>query len=307
MLRRAADSAFWLGRYVERAEATARIVDVHFHSRLETANDESWESILAIAGLDDDFHARYDVADESSVLHFLAFDPDNPSSVLSCLKSARENARAIRGLISGEMWEAVNGWYLDLREWDVAQVERKSAFDFFRRVKRGSHLFHGAALRTQAKGDAREFLKAGGFVERADGTARILDVKASTLGADEEADLHGWTVVLQSVGAMEAYVRANRQGVSPEGVTRYLVLSPAFPASVLFSISNLEASLRSISGNRAPLPANEAERCAGRLYRDLLYLTVEEITERGMHEFVEDLQGRFAEIGDAVWETYLSY
>ncbi len=305
MLRRAADSAFWLGRYVERAEATARMVDVHFHSNLETTTDERWESILAIAGLDDDFHARYQTADEPSVLHFLAFDPENPSSVMSCLKSARENARAIRGHISGEVWEAVNGWYLGLREWDVAQVERKSAFDFFRRVKQGSHLFHGAALRTQAKGDAREFLKVGGFVERADGTARILDVKASTLDPGE--DVHGWTVVLQSVGALEAFVRENRHGVRPESVTEYLALSPAFPASILFCVSNVEASLRAISGNLAPVPANAAERVAGRLYRDLLYLTVADISERGVHEFLEDVQARCAEVGDAVWETYLSY
>ena len=306
MLRRAADSAYWLGRYVERAEAMARMVDVQFHANLETATDDGWESILAISGLDEDFHARYSLADEASVLHFLAFDPANPSSVMSCLKAARDNARAIRGLISGEMWEAVNGWYLELREWDVAQVERKSAFDFFRRVKQGSHLFHGASLRTQAKGDAREFLKVGGFVERADGTARILDVKASAL-AEGGSDTHGWTVVLQSVGAFEAYVRENRHGVTPEGVTGFLVLNPSFPASVLFSVSNVEASLRSISGNQAPRPANAAERCAGKLYRDLLYLSVDDIAERGVHDFVDDLQKRFAEIGDAVWETYLSY
>ena len=303
MLRRAADSAYWLGRYVERAEATARLVDVHFHANLETTRDGGWESILKIAGVDEEFAALYPRADEDSVLGFLAFDTANPSSVMSCLKAARENARAIRGLISGEMWEAVNGGYLDLREWNVAQVERRSAFDFFRRVKMGSHLFHGAALRTQAKGDAREFLKVGGFIERADATARILDVKASAL----EDDAHGWTVVLQSVGALEAFVRQDRRGVTPEGVVRYLVRSPAFPASVLFSISNLDASLRSISGNRAPVPANEAERCAGKLYRDLLYLTDDEIRARGVHGFVDDLQGRFAEIGNAVWETYLSY
>lgn len=305
MLRRAADSAFWLGRYIERAEALARMVDVHFHSNLEATTDDRWESILAIAGLDEDFHARYPVADEPSVLQFLAFDPENPSSVVSCLRAARENARAIRGEISGEMWEAVNRWYLDLREWDVAQVERQSAFDFFRRVKQGSHLFHGASLRTQAKGVAREFLKVGGFVERADGTARILDVKATTLS--DGADVHGWTVVLQSVGALEAYVREERQGVRAEGVTRYLVLSPSFPASILFCVANVESSLRSISGNLAPVPANEAERAAGRLYRDLLYLTVEEIADRGVHEFLDDLQKRLAEVGDAVWQTYLSY
>ena len=305
MLRRAADSAFWLGRYVERAEALARMVDVHYHSNLETTSDDRWESILAIAGMDEDFHARHAVADEASVLHYLAFEPENPSSVISCLRAARENARAIRGDISAEMWQAVNGWYLELREWDVAQVERQSAFDFFRRVKQGSHLFHGASLRTQAKGDAREFLKLGGFVERADGTARILDVKASTLSSAE--DVHGWTVVLQSVGALEAFVRDHRHGVDADGVTGYLVLGPGFPASILFCIANAETSLRTISGNHAPVPKNRVERCAGRLYRDLLYLSVEDILAQGVHEFLEDVQGRCAEVGDAIRETYLSY
>ena len=307
VLRRAADSAYWLGRYAERAEALARMVDVHFHSNLEAATDRGWESILAIAGLEEDFHARYETADEASVLHFLAFDPKNPSSVMSCLRSARENARAIRGQISGEMWEAVNGWYLDLRDWDVAQVESHSAFDFFRRVKQGSHLFHGAALRTQAKGDAREFLKVGGFIEQSDATARILDVKANALSPEAGVDVHGWTVVLQSVGALEAFVRQNRHGVRAESVTEYLVLNANFPASILFSIANVEASLRAISGNLAPIPANAAERAAGKLHRDLLYLSVDEIIDRGVHEFLEDVQERCAEVGSAVRETYLSY
>ncbi len=302
MLRRNADSAYWLGRYVERAEALARMVDVHFHSSLETTTDGDWGSILTITGLDEDFRARYGAADEASVLHFLAFDDQNPSSVLSCLRSARENARAIRGGVSGEMWEAINGWYLEIREWDVAQMGRKSAFDFFRRVKQGSHLFHGAAVRTQAAGEAREFLKVGGFIERADATARILDVNH-----DAAVDAHGWAVVLQSVGAYEAYLKSHRQGVRRESVLAFLALNASFPASILFSVARVEASLRNISGNFAPKPANPAELAAGRLYRDMLYLSVGEISERGVHDFLEDVQTRCAEVGDAVWETYLSY
>ena len=133
------------------------MVDVHYHSSLETTDRRR----LGVdphrsPGLEEDFHARYDKTDESSVLHFFAFDDENPSSVLSCLAlGARERPRD-PGQISGEMWEAINGWYLELREWDVAVMERKSAFDFFRRVKQGSHLFHGAAVRTQATGEARD-------------------------------------------------------------------------------------------------------------------------------------------------------
>ena len=308
MLRRHADGAFWLGRYVERAESTARMVDVHYHWGLESnagLPSVEWDSILTISGLEDDFHARYPSVDEDAVLHFFAFDLKNPSSVMSCLASARENARSVRGQISSEMWESVNRWYLEMREWDLATMERRSVFDFFHRVKDGSHLFHGITTRTQPIGEARDFFNLGQFVERADQTARILDVRYQAL-ADAE-DTHRWLPVLRSVGAREAYLKTYRQGVSADRVAEFLVMNPNFPASILYCVSRMQHYLRRISGNGADVPANAAEREAGRLYSDLLYLTLPEIEDDAMHDFLEDVQRRFADVTTAVWETYLSY
>jgi uncharacterized alpha-E superfamily protein len=308
MLRRTADSAFWLGRYVERAEATARMVDVHYRSVLERSlgsGSIGWESILSISGQEEDFHARYPKTDEYSILHFFAFDQENPSSVISCIAAARENARAIRGQISSEMWESVNRWYLDLREWDIAVMEQRSAFDFFRRVKDGSHLFHGIVGRTLTIGEARDFFTVGQYLERADQTARILDVHYEDLASLE--DPHGWTAVLKSVGAYEAYLKTFRQGVTADRVAEFLVTSPVFPASILFSVAGVQISLRRISGNQNPVPSNSAERTVGKLHSDLVYLTKEEMVDQELHEFLENVQERCADVGNAVWDTYLSY
>lgn len=304
MLRRTADSAYWLGRYVERAEATARLVDVQVRTGLEAGSLPGWDRTLDILSMTDDFSARHDTMDETTVLNYLAFDSDNPSSVMSCLARARENARAIRGQVSSEMWECVNRWYLELREWDVATMERRSPFDFFARVKDGSHLFHGVANRTQMIGEARDFYNVGQFVERADNTARLLDIRFRDL---KPADNHSWVAVLKSVGAYEAFLKTYRQGLSPERVAEFLVFNPEFPASILFSLGRVQNSLRRISGNWANVPKNEAERAAGKLHNDLVFLTVEEISDRGMHDFLEDVQVRCADVGTAVWETYLSY
>lgn len=308
MLRRAADSAYWLGRYVERAEATARMVDVHYRSELEQSVGSGfigWESILSVSGLEDDFKARYPKKDEYSILHFFAFDLENPSSVLSCITAARENARAIRGQISSEMWESVNRWYLDLREWDIAVMEKHSAFDFFRRVKDGSHLFHGIVGRTLTIGEARDFFTVGQFLERADQTTRILDVHYEDLAAVN--DPHGWTAVLKSVGAYEAFLKHYRQGITADRVAEFLITSPVFPASILFSISGVQISLRRISGNQNPVPRNDAERAVGKLHSDLVYLTMDEIVDQDLHEFLDNVQARCADVSRAVWETYLSY
>ena len=308
MLRRAADSAFWLGRYVERAEATARMVDVHYRSRLETSLGDpriGWETILTISGLEDDFHARYDRADEETVLDFFAFDLQNPSSVMSCLASMRENARAIRGQVSTEIWETANRLYLDLREWDLKEMDRRSAYDFFRRVKDGSQLFHGVVARTMMMGEVRDFFTVGQFLERADQTARILDVQYEDLSKD--GDAHGWIAVLKSVGAYQAFLRTAREGVSADRVAEFLVTDPAFPASILYAVSAIQISLRRLSGNGGAIPANAAERAAGRLHSDLIYLTADKIADQGLHDFLDDVQARCAEVGDAVWETYLSY
>ncbi|MDR3692883.1 MAG: alpha-E domain-containing protein [Fimbriimonas sp.] len=331
MLSRHADASFWIGRYVERAEATARMIDVHYHFGLESplvGEAMRWSSILAISGQEELYHEKGYEEDERSILYFFAFDLENPSSIATCIRLARENGRSIRDQISSEMWKCLNRMYLQYQDWDLERVLSGSPFAFFETVKEGSQLFQGVANRTLMMGEARDFHDVGRFLERADQTARILDVKYHDLLPDfadhmakhlapyatSEAgsvggpvDVHGWIAVLKSVGAFEAFRKTFHQGVTPSRVTQFLLLNPQFPASVRHSVGRVDTCLRRISGNRDVAPVNEAERQVGRLYNELNYMRGEDIITAGLHEFLEDVQDRCNKIGDAIYRTYLRF
>jgi len=306
------------------------MIDVHYHFGLESplvGDALRWSSILAVSGQEEAFAESNSRLDERSILQFFAFDQENPGSIHSCLRSARENARSIRDQISSEMWECVNRMYLDYQAWDVDRVLSTSPFAFFQRVKDGSHLFQGITNRTLMMGEARDFHDAGRFLERADQTARMLDVKYHDLlprfaggvgdtsgegGPDPSSvggpvDVHGWVAVLKSVGAFEAFSKTFRQGVSPGRVAHFLLLNPQFPASVRHSIGRIDGCLRRVSGNQDRGPKNEAEREVGRLYNDLNYMEADDIIANGLHEFLEDVQERCSDIGAAIFRTYLTY
>lgn len=310
------------------------MIDVHYHFGLESplvGRVFGWSSILAISGQEEAFIERYDHQDERSILEFFAFDPENSNSILACVRAARENARSIRDQISSEMWEGLNRFYLEFRHWNVDRVLTGSPFAFFQWVKDGSHLFQGITNRTLMMGEARDFHDAGRFLERADQTTRILDVKYHDLlprfsnpGIRETVpptesrlldpvsvggpvDVHGWIAVLKSVGAFEAFSKTFHQGVTPARVAEFLILNPQFPASVRHSIGRIDGCLRRISGNRDLAPKNEAERAVGRLYNDLNFTRAEDIVAGGLHEFLQGVQDRCLDIGDAVFQSYLVY
>ncbi len=322
MLAREADAMFWIGRYVERAEATARIVDVQYHSELEGAfplaqggesdPDALWGPILAISGDADlfvDQHADGQI--ERNVLDFFAFSRENGNSIASCVTRARENARGVREMLSSEMYESLNMFYLEVTRWDVDKILASSPHSFFTQVKNASHLFHGITDRTLPIDEARAFLEVGMFLERADKTARILDVKYHILLGDgemgETLDQHQWTAVLKSVGAFEAFRKANRFGITPAKVVSFLVRNTAFPASVSYAITRVDRALRQISGSKGQPAANRAERLVGRLRADLSFITTDEIIELGLHQFLDQVQIRCNEIGNAISEAYLRY
>jgi uncharacterized alpha-E superfamily protein len=327
VLARHADAAYWTGRYIERAECTARMIDVHYHFLLESPLDEDgirWTSLLAISGQEELFRSLYPDQNEESVLSFFAFDERNASSIYSCLLNARENSRSIRDQIASEMWTCINRLFLEYRDWNVDRVLSSSPFAFFEMVKERAQLFQGVTNRTLMMGETRDFHDSGRFLERADQTARILDVKyhdllpsfaiaGSRVSGDEAGsvggpiDVHGWNAVLRSVGAREAFNKTFRQGVTPARVAQFLILDPRFPASVRHSVGRVEGCLRRISGNRDLAPVNEAEREAGRLYNDLNYMSAEDIVASGLHEFLEGVQERCNRVGNAIFRTYLSY
>lgn len=323
MLAREADAMFWIGRYVERAEATARIVDVQYHSELEGAfpmarsgdADASalWGPILAITGAAKLFRKLHGKKqDERNVLDFFAFSRDNTNSITSCVTRARENARGVREMISSEMYESLNMFFLEATRWNVEMILDTSPHAFFQQMKNAAHLFNGITARTMPMGEARAFLECGRHLERADKTARMLDVKYHILQTTKASatiplDQHQWTAVLRSVGAYEAFRKAHRFGITPEKVVSYLVLNPTFPASICYAITQARYALREIGESLNKPPINRAERMIGRLRADLAYLTAEEIIESDLHVFLDDVQIRCIDIGNAISEAYLRY
>jgi len=320
MLSREADAMFWIGRYVERAEATARIVDVQYHSELEGAfplfqggevdANGLWGPILAISGDAERFASHYKEGQlERSVLDFFAFAPTNPNSIANCVKRGRDNARGVREMISSEMYESLNMFYLEVTKWDVDKIMDASPHGFFSQVKNAAHLFQGITQRTMPTDEPRAFLECGQYLERAEKTARILDVKYHILEQDISGSLdqHQWTAVLKSVGAFEAFRKAHRFGITPDKVVSFLVLNPTFPASICHAVMNAQRALQRISGTDDERPSNRAERLVGRLRADLSYLTTQEILNMGLHDFLDQVQIRCNEIGVAVTETYLRY
>jgi uncharacterized alpha-E superfamily protein len=329
MLCRHADASFWIGRYIERAEATARMIDVHYHFGLESpliGEALRWSSLIPISGQEELYRKLYDDEGETSILNFFAFDDRNPSSISSCILFARENSRSIRDQISSEMWTCVNRFFIQFREWNLDRLLSGSLFQFFEMVKEGSQLFQGVTNRTLMMGETRDFHDSGRFLERADQTARILDVKyhdllpefspgtAPSTQASLEGgavggvvDVHGWNAVLRSVGAREAFLKTHREGVSPTRVAQFLLLNPQFPASVRHGIGRVQGCLQRISANRETTATNAAERETGRLYSELNYLTAEDIIADGLHEFLEKVQDRCNRIGEGIYKTYLRY
>lgn len=337
MLSRHADSCYWIGRSVERAEATARMVDVHYHSGLEsflplvmedewrTLGDEPpplpWHSVLAISGSMSLYTERYGVPSEKDMLYFFAFDLGNPNSILSVWRNARESARSIRDEISSEMWEALNIAYLRLQEWNIDRLTVQSPHEFFLTVVNDSHLFQGVLNRTLSIGEARDWIDTGRFLERGDQTARMLDVRYHDILASrgdaekglnvvrpdqDPLDTHAWIAVLKSVCAFEMYRKAHKEGIIPINVVDFLLLNLQFPASVRHCVERVEGCLHRISGTAREEPANDAERLIGRLRADLRYLQAEEIVAGGLHAFLSGVERRVVALGDAIARTYLS-
>ncbi len=326
MLSRHADSAYWIGRYVERSEATARMIDVHYHFGLESgevAKALRWSSILAISGLEKEFAELYDKEDEASILQFFAFDERNPSSIKSCIRSARENARSIRDQISSEMFECANRTYLAYGPWNLERVLAESPFEFFQFVKDRTLLFQGIMNRTLMMGPTRDFVDCGRFLERADQTARILDVKyfdllphysgegvisdSEPISVGGPIDIHGWTAVLKSVGAYEAFCKSYSEGVTPKRVAEFLILSRQFPASVRHGALRVQSCLDRISNRSDSDKLKSAQIETEKLLLMLNSKNANDIIREGLHEYLEEIGERFELVGEAVYRDFLEY
>ncbi len=312
MLSRVADSIYWMSRYVERAGNVARFIDVNLQLMLDSTSgdDQQWSPLVNTTGDHELFAQRYPEANQQNVMHFLTFDADNPNSILSCLRAARENARTVREIISSSMWIELNKFYLMVTSAALKAHAFASPHEFYTEVKNANHLFNGVADATMTHGEGWHFLHMGRMLERADKTSRILDVKYFILlrSVDDVGtpfdDLQ-WAAVLRSASAFEMY-RKRHGRISPRGVAEFMILDREFPRAVQFCLLSARDSLFAVSGTPAGTYRNSAEKTLGQLCSDLTFTSVEDIFKQGLHEYLDDLQTRVNQVGMDLFETFLA-
>ena len=315
MLSRTADHLFWMSRYTERAENTARMLDVNYQTSLlpqsAAAAQGGWQSLLSISELKPAYAARYGASIKpAEVMNFMVRDEKNSSSIISCLKNARENARAVRGSLTTEVWETQNQTYLEvIRMLRDGEFERDSG-KFFEWVKFRSHLSRGVTLGTMLQDEAFHFLRLGTFLERADNTARLVDVKFHAIqkeapGAsgkvEQENDFYHWSAVLRSVSGFEVYRKVYRDVIKPERVAELLILRPDMPRSLLACLNEVISNLAMVTSD----VSSETQRRAGKLRADLQYARIDEILETGLHAFLTQFLDRVNEIGAHISREFL--
>jgi uncharacterized alpha-E superfamily protein len=312
MLSRTADSLYWLSRYVERADLVARILDatVRLASLPSSYGGErnEWESAVAVAGNLDAFWEHHDEINEETVRDFLAFNPHNPSSIRNCIEIARDNARAVRTALTTQMWESINGAWLELRRFDNPNMTREEFTGFLDWVKNVSLTFDGSAYRTMLRKDAYWFTRLGTAIERADNTARILDVKYQLLlPANERVggslDYFQWTTILREVSAVTAYHWVYRESVKPWLVADLLILNRQMPRSLASCYEVMMRHLDLIAdayGRRG-----SSQRLASNMSSKLSNARIEEIFGNGLHEFVTEFIDENNALGAAITEQYL--
>lgn len=315
MLSRTADHLFWMSRYTERAENTARMLDVNHQTALlpqsAAVAQLGWEGLLTISELLPAYRAKYGhTVTARNVLDFMVRDASNPSSIVACLQAARENARAVRGALTTELWETQNQTWLEVNRMLKSQSFERDPAPFFEWVKFRSHLSRGVAIGTMLQDEAFHFYRMGTFLERADNTARLLDVKfhavhSDFFGAadelDQEYDFYHWSALLRSVSGFEVYRKVYRDVIKPEQVAELLILRADMPRSLHASLNELVNNLQAVSNEHT----TETLRRAGRLRADLQFAHIDEILSTGLHAYLTHFLDRVNELGGRISRDFL--
>ena len=313
MLSRTADCLYWMARYTERAENTARMLDVNHQTSLlpQPAQflEQSWKKLLTISKLEESFLSRYDVINRENVLDFMIYETGNPSSIVSCLFAARENARVIRGRITSEVWETQNTTWLELQQ-ILESRHQADPSRLLEWVKHRCHLFRGVMHGTMLKNEAFYFIRVGTLLERADNTARILENKYE----DQEAiqvledsadrnffDFYHWASLLRSVSAFEIYRQIYSDQVTPKQVAQLLIFNKQMPRSLVCCINELIPLISEVKNQQS----KDIERLLGKLKASLDYSDIDEVFEQGLEEFIETFLERINHIANEFSSAYL--
>ncbi|AMP01687.1 A predicted alpha-helical domain with a conserved ER motif family protein [Collimonas arenae] len=333
MLSRTADHLFWMSRYTERAENTARMLDVHVQTGLlpQSVEDaeKGWRAILGISELQQAFDKKYSVLTQKDVIDFMVRDPSNPSSIASCLKQARENARAVRGALTTEAWEIQNATWIKMQGYLQTDALEQNPSEFFEWVKHRSHLSRGVTIGTMLKDEAFHFIRLGTFLERADNTARIIDVKfhgakegaaykkngqqqvqskeqqhaeeRKDAIAEPQVDFYYWAAILRSVSGFEIYRKVYRDVITPARVADLLILRPDMPRSLLACMEQVVGNLKHVRNDIS----SDTERFAGKLHADLKFSNLDEILDAGLHDYLTRFFERVFELGNRISRDFL--
>ena len=317
MLSRTADHLFWMSRYMERAENTARMLNVSYETSLlpqsAAAAQAGWEGILSISELLPSYLALYKEVTPRGVMEFMVKDADNPSSIIACLQAARENARAVRGTLTTEVWETQNQTWLEVNRMLRSGMFERDPGQFFEWVKFRSHLSRGVTVGTMLMDEALHFMRLGTFLERADNTARLVDVKFHAMSndyfglpqhgqeAEAEYDFYHWSAILRSVSGFEVYRKVYRDVIRPERVAELLILRPDMPRSLHASLNEVMGNLQLVSAH----PASDTLRQAGKLRAELAYGRIDEILATGLHAYLTQFLDRINVLGGAISREFL--
>jgi uncharacterized alpha-E superfamily protein len=310
MLARVADSVYWMSRYVERAENVARFIEVNLNLMLDlpVGSAQQWQPLVDTTGDAAAFAKRYGAATQRNVIQFLTFDLENVNSIRYSLRAARENARSVREIISSEMWEQLNEFYLMVNS--SALGSRTDPQDLFASVRMAGHLFTGVTDATMTHNESWNFCRLGRMLERADKTSRILDVKyflllptAADVGTTSD-DIQ-WAAVLRSASAFEMY-RKSHGRISPDRIVEFLLLEREFPRAINYCLVRARESVHAISGTPVDMVRHPVERLLGELCSELAYARVETIISTGLHEYLDRLQTRLNQVGNGVSDTFFA-
>lgn len=311
MLSRVADSLYWMSRYLERAEHTARLLDVNLHQMLDqkqASGDQRWDRVLASLRAPGPSNGSRDAY---TMTRYLTFDLVCHESISACIGLARENARQVREKISSEMWEQLNRLYLQIRSTNINQVWGSNLHEFFRSVKEGAHLFQGITDATLSHGEGWQFIQVGRYIERVSATASLLDVYFSAYLTTQQdggspVSYMEWVSLLKSCTAFEAYCKVYTAEMKPEAIAEFLLLNNEFPRSIRFCTDSVQASLQAIAQTNGARHVGRIERLAGRLRAALDYGQVDEIM-RDMHPYLEQIRQQCGEIHAEIYQVYIAY
>ena len=310
MLSRTADHLYWMSRYIERAENTARLLDIAYQTSLQPQSadesEQTWRSLIAISELNTLFGGKYSVINGRNVMEFMVADESNLSSIFNCLRAARENARAVRGSLTTEVWETMNQTWLEFRRLLREGALQRDPSQFFEWVKYRSHLSRGVTVGTMLQDEAFHFIRIGSFLERADNTARLLDVKfyrqEQTQGEHDAArDFYYWSAVLRSVSGFEIYRKVYSNVIQPDKVAELLILRPDMPRSLSHCLTRMLANLKRVANPQS----GETLRRAGRLEAKLAFGSIDEILAEGLHPFLDGFLAEVSDLGDRISKDFL--